>query len=435
MIADVRVNGSAEGMMAIDEGGPATQFITEFGKHMGELAVLVPINDDGTAPTEDNSKVQLKTLRRKQNVTLVKKRDNDSYEIAFKETDGSITKKIVRRDNFEVKKVPILLFECRVGGYEPQVDEKFENVIFKLRKYSPTLTIEQVKQRAKVMYRAIGRIFLHCMVDGKNVFPSTVLPRVYMNAILRNCYPHSNKYNYNELLLDAKAVEFPGFEPDMLKTIADSDSDLTMSNLGIDVERFNCEDKIITIDNFRETYVYYGMIRRRDLAINAIKNGLTLNGKFPIHAVLKSMPIEAIERLIFSKAEITPEDVIKILDPIYSNHTIPTVKDGQMKFFDSTLKGIIQERGSRKEDGQEFLHDFIEFITGSKFLPSIQGNPGFRINIAFNCTETNTDNLPTAHTCINTMTIPGGFYNGDANVFQERLDKAFSYGVSRFNME
>jgi len=257
-------------------------------------------------------------------------------------------------------------------------------------------------------------------------------------AIFRNCYPHSNKYNINELLLDAKAVEFAGFEPAKLKVFTDANS--TMSDLGIDVERFNCEDKIITIDNFRETYVYYGLIRRRDLAINAIKNGLTLDGKVRVHAVFKAIPIEAIEKLIFSKAKIEPEDLINILHPIYSGRydywePMDSTGKGQRNFFENTLKGIIKERGSRKEGGQEFLHDFIEFITGSKFLPCIEGNSGFRINVEFNFAETNPDYLPIAHTCANTMKIPGNFYNGDADIFQEKLDKAFSYGVSRFNME
>ena len=76
-------------------------------------------------------------------------------------------------------------------------------------------------------------------------------------------------------MLDAKAVEFPGFEPEKLVKVVGA----KMSEIGIDIERLNCKDKTITYDNYRETVVYSQLILSRDLSISAIKEGLTLDGK------------------------------------------------------------------------------------------------------------------------------------------------------------
>ena len=70
---------------------------------------------------------------------------------------------------------------------------------------------------------------------------------------------------------------------------------------------------------------------------------ILITGRFHIHTLFRIIPTEVIDKLIFSKAKITPEDVINILDPVYTDMIDvngkqepidPTLKKGQIDFIE-----------------------------------------------------------------------------------------------------
>ena len=90
----------------------------------------------------------------------------------------------VKRQDFQVKEMPMRLFEQRTIGFIPQREDYFENVFLKYGndKVHPNMSLEEVQERAKKYYRAIGRFLLHVISDGCNPIPATVMPEFFRNG-------------------------------------------------------------------------------------------------------------------------------------------------------------------------------------------------------------------------------------------------------------
>ncbi len=90
--------------------------------------------------------------------------------------------------------------------------------------------------------------------------------------------------------------------------------------------------------------------------------------------VFKLAPLGAVDRIAFSKAAISVEDVLAVID------NEPAVPDGMFEYFEDQanlimeLKNILRERGSdeykcKHPDKSDFLGQFVNFCTGLWTIP------------------------------------------------------------------
>ena len=154
---------------------------------------------------------------------------------------------------------------------------------------------------------------------------------------------------------------------------------------------------------------------------------------------LRSFPLEAVQKIAFSKPQISAEDIIDALVPVYCAGWEQKDEDGRRSSFGSEadkvmhqheqetfFKNILCQILIEKERKQKFkyLLLFVKFCSGYDYLPDRDGNPDFKITVEFNFTERVKDSDPLAHACVNNLKLPGMLYTDGRKGFEKKLTEA-----------
>lgn len=192
---------------------------------------------------------------------------------------------------------------------------------------------------------------------------------------------------------------------------------MDMSMLGVE------SDEKVTIDNFIPKVLYERFIVQRSIAINSLKEGLTLDEYANFSTVLRIMPEKAVSSLLFAPPETKVADVLKVLKPL-------SLKDGvelaqinniQELFFEDVFKTVLEEK--TKED-DSFLSDFLFFATALTFLPHSLARPGYEIVVEFHSIIADREYRPQSKTCANTLILPYHAYDCDKELFNRLLTES-----------
>jgi hypothetical protein len=192
-------------MEGIDEGGPTSQFVSQFCSQLGELYVMLPIKNDTSKNYVDLSggnidpskfltpkrgyKVRYQgreaTIMRYYSETVIKNSPQSlgklySADLSFNDNDS--VEEGVHRHKYQVIEIAIQLYVQQTSGFEPLKDDSFQNEYDVARKYEPQITVDDLAKTARKYYRAVGRFLLHVMIDGKNPIPSTTMPLFWRNG-------------------------------------------------------------------------------------------------------------------------------------------------------------------------------------------------------------------------------------------------------------
>ena len=188
-----------ETMKATDEGGPTAHFLSETWKQMGDLKVTFPVSQKNRVAWSEVSDLSkdyiLKVMHGEKRATIFEKskKGNDFYRIQYdiekgKEFEGTKAT-IVSKKELIIVEVGIRLFEIEDISFIPITNDSLSISFDKLSKSFPITTLEKVKEKARLIYRALGRIMLFCIINNQNVIASHVLPRLFRNSKCSICLP------------------------------------------------------------------------------------------------------------------------------------------------------------------------------------------------------------------------------------------------------
>mmetsp|Transcript_18710 Transcript_18710/g.33949 ORF Transcript_18710/g.33949 Transcript_18710/m.33949 type:complete len:932 (-) Transcript_18710:1162-3957(-) len=322
----------------------------------------------------------------------------------------------------------VSLFEKHTHGWVPITDEMLRTKLKAALKENGRLSDDSEYagkiEQARMYYRAIGRIMLHALATGNTIWSSSMTP-LYQNWLLRGCRPGDEDYHKEDILkhLGEKMRKF----------------------LGVVHEFKDGTEEVLNEENIFTKFIPEQYLSsREDICLESMKEGLTLGGDYNLPGIFRTMPLEAVQKLIFSCPVLTAQAIIDILVPDYCVGWEGSKEDGkghrrmQEDFF-RDLCDILKEREHREKelpsDKLSFLCLFVAFCTGYAFLPDPMGNPNFKINVWFNFPETRKDDYPVSHTCDNMLTLPGYLYtNPDRDNFERILDESIYGSVGRLDM-
>jgi len=377
----------------VDEGGPSRQFITDVFKQVDMLSIQV----GGES---------------------VKLFENTPRGAVVK-TDDSLNQNI---SNFAKAYVT----DKAAKGYvaDPINRAKEQEKIVKV----------SIKQ-AKDYSRAIGRIMLHSFVH-KQTLPSNAMPPFIMNVMLHG---YDNDYHKDDILKDIDSM-LDGKGNVMLGWLLEEDCEERDEN-----------GNEWTRDSIFEKYIPTTFIRTRKILLGSLRDGLTFFGSEQdasddlekgcgLSRTLAMVPMEAIHHIYFAKPDISVEDLWGVLKPKYGEGE-PDVawgmsekdkerhKKEQEIFFNGGFKKYLEE--SAKED-QSFLDKFLEFATGSNFLPY---DKEFKINIEFNF-SLDPVGYPNSHACTFDVVMPGvdSFFSDYKSFKEDKMNFVIGEVYNQFHM-
>jgi hypothetical protein len=118
-----------------------------------------------------------------------------------------------------------------------------------------------------------------------------------------------------------------------------------------------------------------------------------------------------------------------MLKPYYSNDS--NLQQSQRMLVEEGLPQILN---TWQLTNQEMLRKFLSFTTGLWYLPN---TPNFDIKIVFETrtvpgNSTSETRLPESHTCERSLSIPKTAYNGNFEVFEDKLTYAVEKGYEKF---
>ena len=181
-----------DGMEGIDEGGPTSQFITEFCMQLGDLSVMIPIDDEikkgSRAKNQKNGEDYIVPAEGWKVEYLGRAATISKFDIFSKTADlfddeGNLIKNGVSRADFIVKAIAIKLFDKQASGLVPQTNNYLEQEFENAKRFVCFLVSDdQYYATVKKYYRAVGRFLLHVISDGRNPIPSTVMPEFFQNG-------------------------------------------------------------------------------------------------------------------------------------------------------------------------------------------------------------------------------------------------------------
>ncbi len=190
------------------------------------------------------------------------------------------------------------------------------------------------------------------------------------------------------------------------------------------------KEGLIDKDNFIKDFVPAFMIENRTKNISAMREGLILDGEFPIDIILGCQPLQAINQQFFSNDTCSVEDIIELLQPKYDFAADEILKQNHKHFMEKAMPGALRNLTGKKSS---FLLDFVLFLSGSRCIPYTQGMPDFKINILFSL-DKGAEDLPSSSTCENLIHVPWSVYDNDAEVLAKKLEKAVEFGKDGFDM-
>jgi len=357
----------------------------------------------------------------------------------------------------EMKKLmEFQLFEPIGSGvnnyYSPRSDEQIDSFVKTIMKTKKSLKDLKIKEagddisdhhflvteeksewlsKIKSYYEAIGRIFLHAMLDKEKVVSSVMLDLI-RNAIFLSVRPDNECYCSDDLMNSLNGVVEKGEFNKVVDDGATFDDCFNDGNM-----------EIVNKDNFKSFLLRRAklMLDDRCYAIDAMNKGVTLGGRFDIGQSFYKIPVEEVlVKLIFTKPNIEADDLISVLTKksLHNNDRNPdeisTLYKTQKTFVHEVMPNIIKE-WTYQERSQ-----FIMTCTGNGALPYQMSNDkknSFKICIEFNDFDIfGDDHLPVFHTCENAIKLPFTAYGGSGKKFLQKLQQVYDYnGTDGFGMQ
>lgn len=268
-------------------------------------------------------------------------------------------------------------------------------------------------------------------------------PKIKLNmfsVLLRGCQPGDSDYDKDDIL---KHID---------GGIIFSNAEKALSALiGEEYDTTNGSKVILDKETIFTELVPDQCINSRRIALDALSNGLTLKNSdneviFDPKDFFGAMPLEVAQKLLFSRPTLTAEDVIGALVPKFDEGVEQWDGDPadrldhkreQELFYEQTFKPFLRKKGeNEKEDdvGSSFLTRFVECCTGLNYLPFVDGKPGNAITVEFNYTEPEPGAHPKFWTCNNVIVFPGYLYDGNNEVFEEKMEQAIELSYGQFDM-
>ena len=188
-------------------------------------------------------------------------------------------------------------------------------------------------------------------------------------------------------------------------------------------------DDLITRENFKSAFASLYLIETRREALDAILEGLTMNGSMKIHSFFHSKDHRVINDLLFARTSFSVEDVQELLEIEYEegmeeNYFNMGVVPNHLQFLGQLKKAL----GELSAENESVLSDFVYFMTGMEHLPNTHAHPEFRLKIGF--TDADNDALPTGHTCHYLIDFPFMVYNNDFMVIKDKLSTVIDHARS-----
>lgn len=257
-----------------------------------------------------------------------------------------------------------------------------------------------------------------------------------LKAILRGCFPGDDDYDRDDVLqhLDGILVTNP-VENVVSYLLQDG--------------RTDNEGKSWTLESIFLKFIPTEFIYSRSILLKAFADGLTLGGKpgtsdlrdgCGLAGVLRAVPLQAVQKILFSRHDVLLDDVLSKLCPRFcqgveewdgNESELISLRNKQEQFFENDFKRYLKERASQPS----FLGKFVEFVTGSNNLPFLSPDEtAFKIVVEFNLISPGPCCHPFARTCTNTIRLPGnGLYFNDYDLFCKKMDEAVESSYNKFN--
>ena len=154
--------------------------------------------------------------------------------------------------------------------------------------------------------------------------------------------------------------------------------------------------------------------------------------------------MNVINVMVFSKLTIGASDIFVCFkvayDEMNGDEYMPDAVKAQQEIIckgedDLFSRGYLPELLYAMElEKPEFLLDFVEFVTGIRYIPYPTNVLKFQIVVDFNF-EMSPDRLPVSYSCCNTLLLPGGAYNGNKQTFRIKLLQSIeSFRAIKFDM-
>jgi len=452
LLADWKVSyeDTKKSEKALDEGGPTREFFSQVFRQMGDLTVMVGVTDKYREKygLSVGDSVRFRSEVENKLGLIVKKIVNgndggppETYQILCRDGEDVM---YATQENIELRQKPIKLFESTDEGFIPVKNEMIIDNIDRFQQFDNSSEKKKKKrkediiERVQVYYRAIGRIMLHCLATNHPI-SSAAMPRFFQNVLFRKCLPGENGYHRSDIVDHLISIG----QPMKLDGVLDV---MTIGDLLCDDD-----DTLITSDSYFTKLLPKYLVHSRSIALDALREGLTLNGLVNIPVQFCALPFGVVSKIAFSNPTISADDVIAFLEPRYNAggecNDKQLAKEEQEYFFNNILKKLLKEKeeeeheDKKKQDkdletGKSFLSRFVSFCTGLNYLPHRIGNPDFSIIVEFNFDpdECAPESLPIAHTCVNTLKIHGLVYNNDKEKFEEKLALAIENTEGCFGM-
>ena len=140
-------------------------------------------------------------------------------------------------------------------------------------------------------------------------------------------------------------------------------------------------------------------------------------------------------KIFFGNQTYEADDVIKVLRATYSEDRSIYPDDASYEYSKQTQKhcfDVMLPKILRKYAQENFLEKFIDFCTGSSYLPHWEANQDFKIWVAFD-PNLGATHLPKSKTCANQLILPVACYCGELSTMEEKMKLALdnngkSYG-------
>uniref|UniRef100_A0A7S2EI47 HECT domain-containing protein n=1 Tax=Trieres chinensis TaxID=1514140 RepID=A0A7S2EI47_TRICV len=420
----------------IDAGGPTREFLSQVWQQAGDLYVGVEIKKElDELPVGMKVKVPFGDNPVDGRVVGIEKSEGPEV-FKIKCVDGKIFH--LSREDFRLDVYPVNMFETENGYLVPVTDEVLKHKFKLVQKYGAP-EIQDLLDKAKHYYRAFGRLMFHALLTDYPI-SSTALPSFFRNVILRG-WPEDDDYDRSELLQHINEIGFQ-YSGNIKEHFLGQPLSLYLKE--------GSPNELITIESFFKVVLPEILVNNRSIAIDAIKEGLTLDGHIQFPNIFRAMPLEALGKVVFSNPIITSEDVISLMEPEYCvelsyEPVDEQLIEGQRLFFKETLPKALRTKEENERANEceykkkvanktDFLSKFVSFSTGYAYLPHCDVGSEFKITIEFDFAESTEDSLPVAHTCENILKFPGWVYDNNVEKLLASLDKSFDLVGATFGM-
>ena len=228
------------------------------------------------------------------------------------------------------------LFETSDSGVTVLTDELLEfNISLAMKKSGvdeDKVKAAAVKQ-SKDYVRALGRIMLHSIAN-KYIIPAKAMPPFFMNGtksfhFIINLPPYGIMVFFSLLWVSVVLVMFRGYNKkyhryDILHHIGHS----------INKDFLDGDGNKLTPELFFNEYIPATFIHSRKILLGSLRDGLTIGGCSSLdastvsdlakgcgmaHNLFFTIPLEAINKIYFSKLTFNVEDLLAIIVPVYGD--------------------------------------------------------------------------------------------------------------------